>query len=108
MLEWIGVFAKPNNAVDDDWDDNEDKSGSIKPGTFWELEERIMGTADDYKDADEPHLGVARGFIAVVIHNTRSGARKNQTLTEQNICKQEWKQSSFERDGSSIQTVDLT
>ena len=47
----IGVFAKADKAGDEDWEDEADENGSIKPRPFWKLEERIAGTASDYKDA---------------------------------------------------------
>lgn len=92
----IGVFAKSDKAFDLDWKDQEDKNGECcKPGKMWKLEERLLGTADDYNDTDEPYLGVKRGFVAVVNRNTKSRSQKTLSLSDQNNNEINWFVSSF-------------
>jgi len=59
------------------------------------LEERLLGTADDYHDTDEPYLGVKRGFVAVVNRNTKSRSQKTLSLSDQNNNEINWFVSGF-------------
>lgn len=93
----IGVFSKADKAYDPGWETLEDKFGP-----FWNLEERIHGTALDY-EGSEPFLGVRRGFVAVFNRDTLCKHHQARSLKDHNLEELQWKSKHFGQSDEKIQ-----